>query len=126
MKKISIVLSLLAASAALFSSCNKSSNGGSEEDLILDGVYIYGEATCLDKVSSKGMFAKALDENHNLEVIPGTWEKYVALEGGKTFLFCFFPLGQLNKSKNCNDTLASFTKESWKNEVCKILFNCLS
>lgn len=85
MKKISIVLSLLAASAALFSSCNKSSNGGSEEDLILDGVYIYGEATCLDKVSSKGMFAKALDENHSLEVIPGTWEKYVALEGGKTF-----------------------------------------
>lgn len=34
-------------------------------------------------------------------------------------MFCFFPLGQLNKSKNCNDTLASFTKESWKNEVCK-------
>ena len=86
MKKIAIFMSALALAAFSFVSCEKAGNDGEGEELILDGVYVYGEATCLDKLSSKGMFAKGLNENDNLNVVAGLWDKYVALEGGKTFV----------------------------------------
>lgn len=40
------------------------------------------------------------------------------LGGGKTFLF-FFPLGQLNKSENGNNTPCLSRKQAGKNEGCK-------
>lgn len=86
MKKIAIFMSALALAAFSFISCEKVGNGDNGDELILDGVYVYGEATCLDKLSEKGMFAKALNENDNLNVVAGLWEKYVALEGGKPFV----------------------------------------
>ena len=86
MKKIAIFMSALALAAFSFASCEKDNSNGGEEELILDGVYVYGEATCLDKLSSKGMFAKGLNENDKNAVVAGLWEKYVALEGGKTFV----------------------------------------
>lgn len=86
MKKIALFMSALALVAASFTSCEKSNNEGGDEDIILDAMYIYGEATCLDKVATKGMFAKGMNENDGNKVVPGLWEKYVALEGGKTFV----------------------------------------
>lgn len=86
MKKIAFFMSALALAALSFISCEKAGNDDGGSEIILDGVYIYGEATCLDKLTEKGMFAKALNENDNLAVVAGLWEKYVALEGGKPFV----------------------------------------
>lgn len=87
MKKIAIFMSALALAAFSFVSCDKEgANNAGDDELILDGVYVYGEATCLDKLTEKGMFAKALNENDNLSVVAGLWEKYVALEAGKPFV----------------------------------------
>ena len=89
MKKIAFFMSALALAAFSFISCEKEgtgNNNGGEDEIVLDGVYVYGEATCLDKLTEKGMFAKALNENDNLAVVAGLWEKYVALEGGKPFV----------------------------------------
>ena len=85
MKRIAMFMSVLALAAVSFMSCDKNENGGDEE-LILDGFYVYGEATCLDRVTEKGMFAKGLNEADGNAVVGGLWEKYVALEGGKTFV----------------------------------------
>lgn len=86
MKKFAFILSALALMATAFSSCKKEENKGGNDEIILDAMYIYGEATCLDKVTNDGMFAKGMNENDGNAVVPGLWEKYVALEGGKTFV----------------------------------------
>ncbi len=87
MKKIAIFMSALALAAFSFVSCDKEgANNAGDDELILDGVYVYGEATCLDKLTEKGMFAKGQNENDNLAIVAGLWEKYVALEAGKPFV----------------------------------------
>ena len=59
MKRIAMFMSALALAAVSFMSCDKNENGGDEE-LILDGFYVYGEATCLDRVTEKGTPRKNL------------------------------------------------------------------
>ena len=86
MKRIALFMSALALVAASFTSCDKAGNGDDEKEIILDAMYIYGDATCLDKVATKGMFAKGMNEADGNKVVAGLWEKYVALEGGKTFV----------------------------------------
>ena len=86
MKRIAIIMSALALVAGSFTSCEKAGSDNDSDELVLDGVYVYGDATCVSKLTSKGMFAKGLNENDGLAVVAGLWEKYVALEGGKTFV----------------------------------------
>lgn len=84
MKKIAFLMSALAL--VVFASCDNKENGGSDfENLIEDGWYIVGEATGFDGVSTKCMMAPGFDENNSNAAREGLYEKYIILEGGKTF-----------------------------------------
>ena len=84
MKKLSFFVATLTLFALGFTSCKPEPEP--EPDVILDGMYLYGDATALNAVASKGMFAKGLNEADKNAVVPGLWEKYIALEADKDFV----------------------------------------
>ncbi len=84
MKKLSFFVTALTLFALGFTSCKPEPEP--EPDIILDGMYLYGDATALDAVASKGMFAKGLNEADKNVIVPGLWEKYIALEANKDFV----------------------------------------
>ena len=84
MKKISIILSALAV-AFTFTSCEEKNGGGINlEDIVLDGFYVYGDATGSDKVISANSMSAGLNEVDKTSRT-GMYEKYIYLEGGKDF-----------------------------------------
>lgn len=84
MKKISIILSALAV-AFTFTSCEKKNGGGIDlGDIVLDGFYVYGDATGSDKVISANSMSAGLNEVDKTSRT-GMYEKYIYLEGGKDF-----------------------------------------
>ena len=84
MKKISIILSALAV-AFTFTSCEEKNGGGINlEDIVLDGFYVYGDATGSDKVISANSMSAGLNEVDKASRT-GMYEKYIYLEGGKDF-----------------------------------------
>lgn len=82
MKKISIILSALAV-AFTFTSCEEKNGGGINlDDIVLDGFYVYGDATGSDKVISANSMSAGLNEVDKTSRT-GMYEKYIYLEGGK-------------------------------------------
>ena len=81
MKKISMFMSALALLA--FASCEEK-NGLGDEEFIEDGFYVVGEATGSDNIQSDYMMAAGFNEVTKSKR-DGMYEKYVALEKGKTF-----------------------------------------
>lgn len=71
-----------------FASCNKAKGPGSDLDLdniVLDGFYVYGDATGSDKVISQNAMSAGVNEAANKELRSGMYEKYIWLEANKDF-----------------------------------------
>ena len=84
MKKALIFASALAILAG-FTSCNKDKNDDINlDDIVLDGFYVYGDATGSAKVDSKNAMSAGINEVEKA-VRQGMYEKYVYLEANKDF-----------------------------------------
>ena len=92
MKKISIFMSALALLA--FASCDKGENNGLEGDFIEDGFYVVGEATGSNEIQADYMMAAGFNEVTKSKR-DGMYEKYVALEAGKTFSLAIYEAGEI-------------------------------
>ena len=79
MKKALIFASALAILAG-FTSCNKDKNDDINlDDIVLDGFYVYGDATGSAKVDSKNAMSAGINEVEK-DVRQGMYEKYVYLD----------------------------------------------
>ncbi|WP_173074026.1 cadherin repeat domain-containing protein [Tenuifilum thalassicum] len=76
---------LLAAATMIFAACNKDDGNDGPTILVEDGLYIVGEATPWTDYDLKGQFAGGINEADNQQPRATMFEKYVALEAGKTF-----------------------------------------
>lgn len=85
MKKVIYVLSALALMAG-FTACNeKEDNGGINlDEIVLDGFYVYGEATGTTDVLAKNAMSAGSNEVDKT-VRTGMYEKYIWLEANKDF-----------------------------------------
>ena len=90
MKKISIFMSALALLA--FASCDNTNNGPGE-DFIEDGFYVVGQATGSDDIQAAYLMASGFNEVDKAKR-DGMYEKYVALEAGKTFNLAIYEAGE--------------------------------
>ena len=84
MKKIIYIFSALALMAG-FAACSEKSNEINFDELVLDGFYVYGDATGSgNSVLSKN--AMSAGSNEVVKAVrPGMYEKYIWLEAGKNF-----------------------------------------
>ncbi|MBP7169777.1 MAG: SusF/SusE family outer membrane protein [Bacteroidales bacterium] len=75
---------LLAAAALAFTACDKDDDNDKPQILVEDGLYIVGEATAWADYDLKGQMVGGINE---VDKQPRStmFEKYVALEAGKTF-----------------------------------------
>ena len=83
MKKALIFASALAILAG-FTSCKKDKNDINLDDIVLDGFYVYGDATGSSKIDSKNSMSAGINEVEKA-VRQGMFEKYVYLEADKEF-----------------------------------------
>ena len=86
MKKLSLFLASVSMLVA-FSSCNKEKGPGSNldlDDIVLDGFYVFGEATGSDKVLTINAMSSGINEVTK-EKRAGMYEKYIWLEADKDF-----------------------------------------
>ncbi len=86
MKKFFYLISAVALLGCVVSCDDKKNNSSIDfDDLVLDGFYVYGEATGTpDKVLSINAMAAGSNEV-NKTIRAGMYEKYIYLEGGKEF-----------------------------------------
>ena len=85
MKKFFYILSAMALMAGFTACDNENDNGGINlDDIVLDGFYVYGEATGSDKVLAENAMAASSNEVEN-KVRSGMYEKYIWLEANKDF-----------------------------------------
>lgn len=83
MKKALIFASALAILAG-FTSCEKNKTDINLDDIVLDGFYVYGDATGSSKIDSKNSMSAGINEVEKA-VRQGMFEKYVYLEADKEF-----------------------------------------
>ena len=85
MKKFFYILSAMALMAGFTACDNKDDNGDLNlDDIVLDGFYVYGEATGSDKVLAENAMAAGSNEVEK-KVRSGMYEKYIWLEANKDF-----------------------------------------
>lgn len=85
MKKSFFALSALALAAFTFASCGDDKKPDVNiDEIILDGFYVYGDATGSDKVLSQNAMAAGFNEVDKA-VRTGMYEKYIWLEADKDF-----------------------------------------
>ena len=85
MKKFFYILSAMALMAGFTACDNENDNGGINlDDIVLDGFYVYGEATGSDKVLAENAMAAGSNEVEK-KVRSGMYEKYIWLEANKDF-----------------------------------------
>ena len=85
MKKFFYILSAMALMAGFTACDNEDDNGGINlDDIVLDGFYVYGEATGSDKVLAENAMAAGSNEVEK-KVRSGMYEKYIWLEANKDF-----------------------------------------
>lgn len=84
MKKITLIAAAFAMAFGI-TSCGDDNNGGINlDEVVLDGFYVYGEATGSDKVNSVNAMAAGFNEVEKA-ARSGMYEKYIYLQGGKDF-----------------------------------------
>ena len=76
------------------------------DDLVEDGVYVYGDATGFDKVGDVLRMANGINEKKDQTLRDGMFEKYIVLEGGKEFSLVWVTGGE---QVLYGATLAEFT-----------------
>lgn len=82
MKKFKF-LSLWALALAIgFAGCNNDDDG--PDEIIEDGYYVVGEAAASNAIVANGKMSNGINEAGQIE-LSGLYDKYVALEAGKTF-----------------------------------------
>lgn len=85
MKRFFYILSAMALMAGFTACDNKDDNGDLNlDDIVLDGFYVYGEATGSDKVLAENAMAAGSNEVEK-KVRSGMYEKYIWLEANKDF-----------------------------------------
>lgn len=85
MKKFFYILSAMALMAGFTACDNEGDNGDINlDDIVLDGFYVYGEATGSDKVLAENAMAAGSNEVEK-KVRSGMYEKYIWLEANKDF-----------------------------------------
>ena len=85
MKKFFYILSAMALMAGFTACDNEDDNGDINlDDIVLDGFYVYGEATGSDKVLAENAMAAGSNEVEK-KVRSGMYEKYIWLEANKDF-----------------------------------------
>lgn len=82
-RKFMLLWAALAAGLT-FTACGDDDNGDGAE-MVDDGWYIMGEATALSEIKAEGRMVSGLNENAENAPQTGLYEKYIALEAGKTF-----------------------------------------
>ncbi len=82
--KFMFFATLVAVSSFTFTSC-KTDDPVVEEEIVLDGFYISGEASAFATVTKAGQMKAATVENDNNSARVGLNEMYIALEANKTF-----------------------------------------
>lgn len=92
MKKISFFMSALALLA--FVSCEENNSGLDGEEIVEDGFYVVGEATGSNEIQSAYMMAAGFNEVDKAKR-DGMYEKYIALEAGKTFSLAIYEAGDI-------------------------------
>ncbi|MDR3366752.1 MAG: hypothetical protein LBO71_07290 [Prevotellaceae bacterium] len=80
----------LMALPLFFAGCDKDDNDNKQPvSVVEDGFYVVGEATAIADLTAddapKALMSAGINENNEQTVREGMYEKYVALEGGKTF-----------------------------------------
>ncbi|MDR2816883.1 MAG: hypothetical protein LBB62_09315 [Proteiniphilum sp.] len=90
MKKIQFILFVLLALPFSFISCSEDDDKPSGPVSVAeDGFYVVGEATAFADLTetdaAKALMAAGIDEANNQAARDGMYEKYIALEGGKSF-----------------------------------------
>ena len=95
MKKIIYFFSALALMAG-FTACEKPNNDGPNFDnIVLDGFYVYGEATGTNEIlATNGMAAGNNEAAEGKPVRVGMYEKYIVLEAGKDFYLTLNEAGE--------------------------------
>lgn len=83
MKKLSYLFLSLATLAFVFVSCDREEKPN-VDDIVEDGFYVVGEATASTKLVNTAIMAAGINEKGQV-ARAGMYEKYIALEGGKSF-----------------------------------------
>lgn len=99
----------LCAFALLLTACKEPNKPIDVDDLVEDGVYVYGEATGFDKVDALLLMANGINEAKDQTARDGMFEKYIVLEGGKEFSLIWLNAGV---KTFYGATLAEFTPEA--------------
>ncbi|MDR1343279.1 MAG: hypothetical protein LBK18_08525 [Prevotellaceae bacterium] len=69
-----------------FAGCNNDDDEAPNVDEVIeDGYYIVGEASALSALDAKGRMVNGINEKDQVQDFAGLYEKYIALEAGKTF-----------------------------------------
>ena len=84
MKKLSLFVSALAIAMGAVSCSEKNDSDINLDDIVLDGFYVYGDATGSAKVDSKNSMAAGINEVDKASRT-GMYEKYIYLEANKDF-----------------------------------------
>ena len=77
-----------------FASCEKQNGGPGDDEIVEDGFYVVGEATGSDNIQADYMMAAGFNEVDKAKR-DGMYEKYVALEAGKTFNLAIYEAGEI-------------------------------
>ena len=91
MRKFKFLILALMAMPFVFISCSDDDKPSGPVTYVEDGFYVVGEATSIANLqaegASAGLMAVGIDENAGQTTRTGLYEKYVALDGGKSFSF---------------------------------------
>lgn len=77
-----------------FASCEKQNDDLGDDEIVEDGFYVVGEATGSDNIQADYMMAAGFNEVDKAKR-DGMYEKYVALEAGKTFNLAIYEAGEI-------------------------------
>ena len=108
MKRIFYAICAVVAAFAV-TACKQPNKPIDVDDLVEDGVYVFGEATGFDKVDALLLMANGINEANGQAVRDGMFEKYIVLQGGKEFSLVWVNAGEQTLY---GANLAEFTPEA--------------
>ena len=108
MKRIFYAICAVVAAFAV-TACKQPNKPIDVDDLVEDGVYVFGEATGFDKVDALLIMANGINEANGQAARDGMFEKYIVLQGGKDFSLVWVNAGEQTLY---GAALAEFTPEA--------------